>query len=224
MIFVDNFPANVHGITLDRTVFKVGTAETNSSVRVWALASDPHNDLLVYEYAVSAGHIVGATRKRVIGQTIVSFSVDRNGSEVVWDLSGVGPGEYTITAGVDDGCGICGRTATQTLTVLATDVERAVSPEPCSPDVKIVSTRDFTRKNETIEFLLVSNSRYESLPRFIWSASGGQILGRQGTPMVNVRVDNNAKKSMSVTAIRDNSESNSFCKLEAGLSVELKKR
>ena len=60
---------------------------------------DPDNDVLTYVYKVSGGKIVGT------------------GAEVVWDLSGVKPGTYTITAGVDDGCGVCGKTVTKTVTV-----------------------------------------------------------------------------------------------------------
>lgn len=52
-----------------------------------------------YNYTVSAGRIIG------------------QGEKVVWDLSGVKPGKYTITAGVDNGCGVCGTTKTETVTV-----------------------------------------------------------------------------------------------------------
>ncbi len=61
-------------------------------------SSDP-TDVLTYNYTVSAGKIVG------------------NGANVKWDLSGVKPGEYTITAGVDNGCGVCGTTKTLVVTV-----------------------------------------------------------------------------------------------------------
>ena len=41
----------------------------------------------------------------------------RSGSRVLWDLDGAYPGTYTITAGVDDGCGICGKTITKSVTI-----------------------------------------------------------------------------------------------------------
>ena len=62
-------------------------------------ATDPEDDLLTYHYNISGGRIIG------------------EGAKVIWDLSGVEPGTYTITAGVDDGCGICGPTVTKTVTV-----------------------------------------------------------------------------------------------------------
>ena len=54
---------------------------------------------LIFEYRVSGGRIVG------------------KGKDVMWDLSDVKPGKYTITVGVDDGCGICGETKTKTVIV-----------------------------------------------------------------------------------------------------------
>ncbi len=68
-------------------------------ISIITAASDPENDPLVYNYAISGGKIVG------------------KGAKVVWDLSGVSPGTYTITAGVDDGCGICGETKTQSVVI-----------------------------------------------------------------------------------------------------------
>jgi len=66
-------------------------------ISVSTKAVDPDNDILTYNYKVSAGKIVGA------------------GANVVWDLSGVESGSYTITAAVDDGCGICGKYITKSI-------------------------------------------------------------------------------------------------------------
>lgn len=57
-------------------------------------SADP-TDVMTYFYTVSGGKIIG------------------NGANVIWDLSGVKPGTYTITAGVDNGCGDCGEKKTQ---------------------------------------------------------------------------------------------------------------
>lgn len=59
---------------------------------------DP-TDVLTYNYTVSGGKIIGT------------------GANVTWDLSNVKPGTYTITAGVDNGCGVCGTTKTETVIV-----------------------------------------------------------------------------------------------------------
>jgi hypothetical protein len=57
-------------------------------------------NILKYVYKVSAGQIIG------------------EGANVILDLSGVEPGTYTITAGVDDGCGVCGKTQTKEVKVV----------------------------------------------------------------------------------------------------------
>jgi hypothetical protein len=70
-------------------------------VEVTAVASDPENDVLTYNYSVSGGRITG------------------NGFRIKWDLSEAPPGTYTIRAAVDDGFGIFGKTQTKTITVLS---------------------------------------------------------------------------------------------------------
>ena len=61
-------------------------------ISILTTAVDPENDVLTYDYTVTGGTIVGV------------------GAQVVWDLAGVAPGIYQITAGVDDSCGVCGQT------------------------------------------------------------------------------------------------------------------
>lgn len=68
-------------------------------IAVFAVAEDLEYDTLTYDYKVSGGKIIG------------------QGSKVVWDLSGVKPGTYTITAAVDDGCGFCGTPKTKSVVV-----------------------------------------------------------------------------------------------------------
>lgn len=91
-----NPAANVTGLNLDKSVVDATSSKT---VRIETVAIDPDNDPLFYNYTVSAGRIQGT------------------GAKVVWDLTGVSAGTYTITAGVDDGCGLCGQTLTKTVTV-----------------------------------------------------------------------------------------------------------
>jgi hypothetical protein len=63
-----------------------------------AASADP-TDVLTYNYTVSGGKVIGT------------------GASVTWDLSGVKSGKYTITAGVDNGCGVCGMTKTQEVVI-----------------------------------------------------------------------------------------------------------
>jgi len=88
-----NSPANV-------TALSLGAIDGDERmISVSTTAVDPENDVLTYDYKISAGKIVG------------------RGAKVVWDLSGVGTGTHSIAAGVDDGCGICGKYITRTVTI-----------------------------------------------------------------------------------------------------------
>jgi len=89
-------PASVTDLTLSHVDISAVTAK---QVDVSTTGNDPENDILQYVYIVSGGRIVGT------------------GAKVKWDLTGVRSGTYTITAGVDDGCGLCGQTMTKTVVV-----------------------------------------------------------------------------------------------------------
>lgn len=95
---IANPPADVTNILLSRT--EIALSDTNRTIDVSVEAFNPDNDVLTYNYTVTGGKIVG------------------QGAKVVWDLSGVEPGTYTITVGVDDGCGVCGKTKTMEIKVI----------------------------------------------------------------------------------------------------------
>lgn len=109
----ENFPANVTELILDTAKLEsLCTSELPivknsfsplSVVSVSTKAVDPENDVITYTYTVTAGKIVG------------------KGANVKWDLSTVAPGTYEITAGVDDGCGNCGKTVSKSVTILRCD-------------------------------------------------------------------------------------------------------
>ena len=73
-------------------------ASVSTNVSLTTTASDPDGDTLLYSYTVTGGRISG------------------EGANVSWDLSGVGPGTYTASVDVDDGCG-CITAATTTVTI-----------------------------------------------------------------------------------------------------------
>lgn len=105
-----NYPPNVTELVLSQTEITAdcnsinnsqnkNCADNNSKITVSTIAVDLENEVLTYFYKVSAGKIVG------------------QGANIVWDLSDVKAGTYTITAAADDGCGLCGRYITKTITV-----------------------------------------------------------------------------------------------------------
>ncbi|MBV9216259.1 MAG: hypothetical protein JO053_08790 [Acidobacteria bacterium] len=95
---VVDYASSLYILELDKTI--LDHAEKNNRVHIisWAYPSDALN-VLIYHYDVTAGKIVGT------------------GPDVIWDLSLSPPGEYSITAWVDDGCGPCGIRQTRKVVV-----------------------------------------------------------------------------------------------------------
>ena len=94
---IREYSANITDVQLGKTELKFTDSDMDISVE--AIADTDKDDIVTYKYEVSAGKIVG------------------EGPKVTWSLKGLLPGTYTITAGVDDGCGICGKTMTKTVTI-----------------------------------------------------------------------------------------------------------
>lgn len=105
-----NSPSNVIDLVLSRTELIADCRSLNArenkdclndtkKISVSIIAVDPEYDVLTYYSKVSGGKIIG------------------QGAKVVWDLSGVKAGHYTITAAADDGCGLCGKFIIKTVVV-----------------------------------------------------------------------------------------------------------
>lgn len=185
-----NPPANVTALTVSDNLIKGGcpagqvpkegqTCDESTSVSVTTTAVDVDNDPLVYNYTVSGGRIVGS------------------GANVTWDLSGVAPGTYTITAGVDDGCGLCGQTKTETVKVEACECEIKCA---CAT-VSVSGPSGITPPGETMTFTAnVTAGTYD--PTYNWTVSAGSIESGQGTSSIVVRTTPDMAGS-SVTATVD---------------------
>jgi hypothetical protein len=177
---VVNQPANVTALSLSDTNITTGcppgqipdpavtqTCNESTSINVTTTAVDPENDVLTYQYTVSAGRIVGT------------------GANVSWDLSGVPAGTYTITAGVDDGCGICGKTQTQTVTVADCKCKVACS----CPAISVTGQAGITQPGGTMTFTAnVSGGSQDQALTYNWTVDAGTITSGQGTPSITVAV------------------------------------
>jgi hypothetical protein len=98
--YCPNYFADVTGLSLSHWEIVAGNPETERRIDVLTEYFDPESDVVTFNYIVSAGKIVG------------------QGGKVTWDLSGVAPGTYTITAGVSDGAGVCGEIKTRRFEIL----------------------------------------------------------------------------------------------------------
>jgi hypothetical protein len=179
--------ANVDSVTLSSTevvipcapgtVPREGTVCPDGStitVGTKGSSTDP-TDVLTYNYTVSGGRIVGS------------------GANVTWDLSGVRPGTYTITAGVDNGCGVCGTTKTETITVRECD---CISPCVC-PNLD-VSGGGVVQPGEPMSFTANVSGGTATDITYNWTVSAGTISSGQGTPSISV--DTTGLEGQNVTA------------------------
>ncbi|MCS6874924.1 MAG: hypothetical protein NZM17_09640 [Pyrinomonadaceae bacterium] len=144
---------------------QTGCGEQTVSVRTTAV--DPENDVLTYNYTVSGGRIVG------------------QGANVTWDLTGVRPGTYTITVGVDDGCGVCGKTQTRTVEVRECECERVCE----CPSSITVSGGGVVRPGEIMTFTANVVGGTQETVTYNWTVSQGRIISGQGTSVIRVSTE-----------------------------------
>ena len=149
----------------------------NMIVAVKAYGYDPDEDVLTYNFEVSAGKIIG------------------RGSDVRWDLTGVKPGIYSITAGADDGCGLCGKTWTETVSVEAC-VPSCGFVECPSIDIKGPNT---LTAGAAVFTANVSGGAMREVT-YNWAIAHGLILHGQGTPSITVKMpDHISDRNFSIT-------------------------
>ncbi len=178
---VVNQPANVDSVTLSGTTITLpcppGTsspsgacADGSKMISVATRASDPENDVLTYNYTVSGGRIVGT------------------GANVQWDLSSAQVGTYTIVTGVDDGCGVCGRTDTKTITIReCPDCVRPPDRVECNcGTVSVSGPGGTTQPGQSMNFTATATGQGSSNFTYNWTVSAGTITSGQGTPSITV--------------------------------------
>jgi len=143
-----------------------GACNDSTSINVATTAVDPENDVLTYNYTVSGGRIVGT------------------GANVQWDVAGLAPGTYTVTAGVDDGCGICGQTQTKTITIA--QCPDCVKICEC-PSISVSGPAGITNPGDTMTFTANVSGGSQDAVTYNWTVSAGTIESGQGTPSITVR-------------------------------------
>jgi hypothetical protein len=171
-----NQPADVVGLKLSTETLvtpckpgvmpREGTATSDSMIiDVKVEAADKESDVLGYNYEVSGGRIQGT------------------GSNVKWDLTGVAAGSYTITAAVDDGCGLCGKSKTRQITI--GECEPACALIDC-PSISITGP---DRLADVSEFTANVSGGSVSEITYEWTVTNGVIVEGQGTPTVKAKLE-----------------------------------
>ena len=98
-------PVSVKSLSLDKNEISYlvsnqsGFSNNSQTIEIVSEIHNPKKKEINYYYVVTVGKISG------------------KGTKVIWDLTGVTPGKYAITAAVEDECGVCGFTQTKTITV-----------------------------------------------------------------------------------------------------------
>jgi len=181
--------ANVTGLKLDEQTLTAPCIPGRSSdqpvsedmlVDVEAAAVDPEDDVLTYNYTVTGGRIIGT------------------GAKVKWDLTGVAPGSYTITVGVDDGCGICGKTKTEEIKIV--ECQPLCVLFVC-PTISITGPDKLKDENE-----FTADVRGGSVGdvSYAWTVTNGVIISGQGTPSVKVRLEPTSSISVKIGGLEGN--------------------
>lgn len=129
---------------------------------------------LTYYYIPSYGTIVG------------------EGPNVVWDLSEVGPGRFSITVGVGIGNVIQGKTLTRTFNAELCPV---CHPRCYCPSIDIWTPSAFVRVGSS--FILSTDVRGLENQRitYQWSISEGEIIAGQNTPRILIKTVSGMKNN-----------------------------
>lgn len=137
----------------------------NMMVLVKPSVNNPKKIPLTYQYKVSGGKIIG------------------QGEEVLWDLKGVRPGTYTMTATIDDGRGLINQTKSETVEVK----ECGVCHPPCICPSLSVSDSGNVKAGETLSFKANVIGGTATDITYDWKVSQGEIIEGQGTSEIKVK-------------------------------------
>lgn len=123
-------------------------AGSNDNIAVTAMASDPDGDPLNYSWSATGGQ------------------VDGNGPQVRWLSAGVAPGNYTITAAVNDGRG--GMTTCS--------VQARVDPRPNRPPtVTLTSDQNTVLVGARVHFTANGADPDNDPLTYTWRTNGGNL-------------------------------------------------
>jgi hypothetical protein len=198
--------SEVESVTFDKeTVFLVcpfyETSKESEKLKVSTIAKNTEKEELSYYYFVSGGKILG------------------EGSNIIWDFSGMRPGEYSMTVGVGKDFIISGKTITKKIIVQ----DPRVCDPPCAcPQISVLGTKSMPKHGETIIF--TNNVESEKNREFHWTVSGGIIIAGQGTSQIMVKTSNDASfESVSVTLEVKGYDFCADCQMEKKTTVYFRK-
>jgi hypothetical protein len=141
---------------------------SNPRVRLRAEGFSPDGNPLRYRWNVSGGRLEG------------------EGNDVVWDLTGVQPGVYTVNATVESGPANSPDPLCTAFTSARVVVRNCPPPRPVCPNVAIYCP-DVVGAGQPVTFTAsLSGGTAGVTPVYNWRVSAGTITSGQGTPSITV--------------------------------------
>lgn len=147
----------------------------NGLVSVKTVVNKGKDIPLIYQYKVSGGRIIG------------------QGEKVVWDLKGIRPGTYTITAAIDYGRGFSAETKPQEVSVVECCCIICVCPNI------YITSNDSVKAGETVIFKVEVSAGTQTIFTYNWTVSQGEIIAGQGTSEIKVKTSREMTGSVTAT-------------------------
>jgi hypothetical protein len=135
----------------------------NQQIRLSATTPGRNRNRASYRYHFTAGRIQG------------------DGPEVIWDLTGVEPGQYSITVEADAGGGRVGFSSPVSLTIVS--CERCVPP---CPTITVDCPATAVEGTEVSFTTNITGDSPDAAPTFAWTISAGTEVSPQGNPEFRV--------------------------------------
>ena len=150
-------------------------------VKLLADADSPFRDELGYSWTATGGTIQG------------------EGREATWDLSGLTEGTYTATVEVNDGNQHTAYGSTSVTIALCPDCDR---PPPLCPTVSVSCPDRIENQTMTFEAIMTGGDP-ELKPTYNWSVTAGKIISGQGTSKITVDISELGPRSITATVLLD---------------------
>ncbi len=157
-------------------------------------------NVVVYSYKVTGGNIVG------------------KGASVVWDLTNLKPGNYSVTVRATDRSGKKGSTLTKS-------VKLQECPD-CDlhcicPDLSVTASKNSAKVGEVVIFS--ANVSGLKGVKFKWNVENGTIVRGKNSKYIQVRSNSSAKdKSVTATVEIGGTDPSCNCVTMASALVEIK--
>lgn len=175
-----------------------GRCNNNPVIEVRVIIPEPSSETVEVETTVSGGRITST-----------------KGLDVKWDLGGVGPGTYSITAYAKIKDEMVGEPKTAYVTVA--ECRAYVDGHTC-PSLAIAGPNE-VNAGETFKLNTAFDGGGDS--SFNWSISSGVIVGGQGTREITIKTDPKQDGKITATLSINNFGGPPFCETTSSLTVQL---